>query len=80
MVTDGIVDLLPKLLADLDVLGSEPTSDTILFEITVQSRSELSVLARVTDEARVKLRFHGPPAYYVSEGRGRDVFRSQGRP
>src|ERR1041385_432513 len=47
---DCVVDALPKFLADLNVLGCEPTPHAVVFEIGMQPRGERGILARISDK------------------------------
>jgi hypothetical protein len=45
VVTDRIVDLLPELFADLDVLRGVPAADAVALKVGVQLRREVGILA-----------------------------------
>src|SRR5262249_36646301 len=53
--TDGFIDLLVDFFPALDVMGSEPASDTLRLQVCVEAIGELLILGRVADEARVEI-------------------------
>ena len=64
---NGVIDSLPKWIANLQVLRRLPALDSVLRQASVQVFSEGLVLARVADKARMKFGVHRPRSDNLSE-------------
>jgi hypothetical protein len=53
---DGFIDLFVDLLASRDVVGSEPATKSVRFEVAMEYGSDFLVRGGVADETRRKIK------------------------
>src|SRR5438309_4814876 len=52
---DGLIDAQPRSVADLQVLGCEPATDSVALQIRMETLCKLEVSVRIADETRMEL-------------------------